>query len=256
MSKIVVRDLTKRFGDLLVIKDLSFDVKERELLCMVGPSGCGKSTILRILVGLDTDFEGEVMIDGEPVIGHNPKIGLVFQEGALFMWRTVLGNVEFGLEVKGVDKKRRREISMDAIRMVGLEGFENCYPHELSGGMRQRAALARVLVNDPEILLMDEPFAAVDAQTRNILQEELIDLWHRTGNTILFVTHSIDEAVYLGDRIIVLDRRPTRVRATFDNTIPRPRDRTSAPCVELRRKILGVLKEIRAGVKEDFTTFK
>ncbi|MHC1570134.1 MAG: ABC transporter ATP-binding protein, partial [Candidatus Syntropharchaeales archaeon] len=166
MSAIRVEGLAKRFGDLLVLDDLSFEVKDGEILCIVGPSGCGKSTILRAIVGLDPDYEGKIYIDGELISGYNPKIGFVFQEHALFMWRTVIRNVEFGLEVKGVDKKRRKEISMDAIKLVGLEGFENCYPYELSGGMKQRASLARVLVNDPEVLLMDEPFAAVDAQTR------------------------------------------------------------------------------------------
>jgi NitT/TauT family transport system ATP-binding protein len=245
MSAIRVEGLTKRFGDLLVLDDLSFNVRDGEILCMVGPSGCGKSTILRAIVELDPDYEGKIYIDEEVISGYSPKLGFVFQEHALFMWRTVIRNVEFGLEVKGVDKKRRREISMDAIGLVGLEGFENCYPYELSGGMKQRASLARVLVNDPEVLLMDEPFAAVDAQTRNILQDELIDLWQRTKKTILFVTHSIDEATYLGDRVIVLEARPSRVRKIFDNTIPRPRDRTSLSCVELRREVLSVLKKAR-----------
>ncbi|MCW7076254.1 MAG: ABC transporter ATP-binding protein [Candidatus Syntrophoarchaeum sp.] len=250
MSAIRVEGLAKRFGDLLVLDNLSFEVKDGEILCIVGPSGCGKSTILRAIVGLDPDYEGKIYIDGELISGYNPKIGFVFQEHALFMWRTVIRNVEFGLEVKGVDKKRRKEISMDAIKLVGLEGFENCYPYELSGGMKQRASLARVLVNDPEVLLMDEPFAAVDAQTRNILQEELINLWQRTQKTIIFVTHSIDEATYLGSRIIVLEARPSKVRKIFDNPVPRPRDRTSIPCVELRREVLSVLKEVRGEVDQ------
>ncbi|OFV68518.1 nitrate ABC transporter ATP-binding protein [Methanosarcinales archaeon] len=245
MSGIRVVGLTKRFGDLLVIDNLSFDVLDGEILCMVGPSGCGKSTILRAIVGLDREYEGEIWIDGELVTEIDSRIGFVFQEHALFMWRTVIENVEFGLEVRGVDKQKRREIAQKAIRIVGLEGFENAYPHELSGGMKQRAALARVFVISPEVILMDEPFAAVDAQTRNLLQEELIEIWQRRKRTILFVTHSIDEATYLGDRILVLDRRPSKIKKIFENRIPRPRDRTSIECIQLRRDVLRVLREAR-----------
>jgi len=245
MSGIRVTGLTKRFGDLLVLDDLSFEVKDGEILCMVGPSGCGKSTILRAIAGLDREYEGEIQIYGSTSSETDSKIGFVFQEHALFMWRSVLENIEFGLEVRGVDKQKRREIALKVIRVVGLEGFEDAYPHELSGGMKQRAALARVFVNSPEVILMDEPFAAVDAQTRNTLQKELIEIWQRRKRTILFVTHSIDEATYLGDRILVLDQRPSKIRKIFENTIPRPRDRTSFECMQLRRDVLKVLKDAR-----------
>ena len=248
MSSIKIEGLTKSFGDLLVLDNLSLDVKDGEILCIVGPSGCGKSTILRAIVGLDNDYKGAIHVDGELVDGHNPKIGFVFQEHALFLWRTIIENIKFPLEVKGVDKKMMNGMCEEVIRMVGLEGFENCYPYELSGGMKQRAALARVIVNEPDVLLMDEPFAAVDAQTRNTLQEELINLWQHTKKTIIFVTHSIDEATYLGDRIAVLDGRPSKVRRIFTNEIPRPRDRTSVACVNLRRDVLEVLTVARSEV--------
>ena len=222
---------------------MSLSVEDGEFVCIVGPSGCGKTTLLNIVAGLEKPTKGEVLIDGKPVTGPGPDRVVVFQEYALFPWRTVLGNVEFGLEIAGVPKKERREIALRYIRLVGLSGFENRYPHELSGGMKQRVALARALVMNPKVLLMDEPFGALDAQTRNIMQAELLRIWQATGKTILFVTHSIMEAVYFADRVVVLTARPGRVKRIFKVNLERPRKKGSPEFMEVRNAILEELKE-------------
>src|SRR5207302_1805924 len=186
--------------------------------------GCGKTTLLRIVDGLTTPTRGEVWIDGQPVDGPGPNRGFVFQQDALFPWRTVLDNVIFGLEVQGRSKRESRARADGLLQLVGLSGFEQHFPHELSGGMRQRANLARALTIDPDVLLMDEPFAALDAQTREIMQSELLRIWRSNRKTVLFVTHQIDEAVYLADRVVVMTSRPGQIKATLDVDIPRPRD--------------------------------
>ena len=243
--KLELRNVTKTFnteeGKMEALEDINLEVKPNEFLCIIGPSGCGKTTLLRLVAGLDHPNSGEIILDGKEVKGPSPDRGMVFQEFSLFPWRTVLRNVEFGLEIRGMKDKERREIAEKYIELVGLRGFENCYSYELSGGMKQRVAIARALVTDPAILLMDEPFGSVDAQTRNILQEELLEIWKRTKKTVLFVTHSVDEAVYLADRVAVMSARPGCLVKCLDIDIPRPRKRTSMEVNEFRGKLLMLL---------------
>ena len=248
MSDVSIRDLGKAFpkddGTVTqALADVNLDIRDQEFICMVGPSGCGKTTLLRIIAGLETPTAGEVTVDGNAVIGPDPKRGMVFQEYSLFPWRRVIDNVAFGLEMKGVGKEERRKTADHYIDMVGLSQFRNAYPFELSGGMRQRVAIARALANDPDVLLMDEPFGALDAQTRNRMQRELLSLWAETKQTIVFVTHSVDEAVYLADRIVVLSQRPGTVREIISIPWSRPRDRTSAEFAEVRRRVLEMINE-------------
>ncbi len=211
-----IRSVTKTFGALTALDEVSLDVADGTFLSLVGPSGSGKSTLLDLLGGLTTPTSGEVLIDGEPVRGPGLDRGVVFQQYALFPWRTARANVEFGLEGGPLGKRARAERAREYLSLVGLSGFEDRYPHELSGGMKQRVAIARSLAYDPAVLLMDEPFAALDAQTREQLQDELLRIWRRTGKTIVFITHSIDEAVYLGQRVAVLTSRPGRLKAVVD----------------------------------------
>ncbi|MFJ9786365.1 ABC transporter ATP-binding protein [Amycolatopsis sp. NPDC101161] len=211
-----IRSVTKTFGALTALDDVSLDVADGTFLALVGPSGSGKSTLLDLLGGLTTPTSGEVLIDGEPVRGPGLDRGVVFQQYALFPWRTARSNVEFGLEGGALGKRERAERAREYLSLVGLSGFEDRYPHELSGGMKQRVAIARSLAYDPAVLLMDEPFAALDAQTREQLQDELLRIWRRTGKTIVFITHGIDEAVYLGQRVAVLTSRPGRLKAVVD----------------------------------------
>ncbi|RSM44651.1 ABC transporter ATP-binding protein [Amycolatopsis balhimycina DSM 5908] len=213
---IAIRSVTKTFGELTALDDVSLDIADGTFLSLVGPSGSGKSTLLDLLGGLATPTSGEVLIDGRPVRGPGLDRGVVFQQYALFPWRTARANVEFGLEGGSLGKRQRAERAREYLALVGLSGFEDRYPHELSGGMKQRVAIARSLAYDPAVLLMDEPFAALDAQTREQLQEELLRIWRRTGKTIVFITHGIDEAVYLGQRVAVLTSRPGRLKAVVD----------------------------------------
>ncbi|MHC1599533.1 MAG: ABC transporter ATP-binding protein, partial [Candidatus Methanospirareceae archaeon] len=201
----------------------------------------GKTTLLRMIAGLDYPSSGEIILDGKVVKGPSPDRGMVFQEFSLFPWRTVIKNVTFGLEITEIDKQEQYRIAERYIELVGLTGFENRYPHELSGGMKQRVAIARALATDPAILLMDEPFGSVDAQTRNILQEELLEIWKRTKKTVLFVTHSVDEAVYLADRVAVMSTRPGCLITCLVIDIPRPRKRTSREVNEFRENLLMLL---------------
>ncbi|MET7463694.1 ABC transporter ATP-binding protein [Nonomuraea sp. NPDC005501] len=217
-TKIGLRDVSKVFQvrdarePFVALSGIDLDVREGEFLTLVGPSGCGKSTLLDLVAGLTRPTGGQILIDGTPVTGPGLDRGIVFQQYALFPWRTARANVEFGLEAKAVPKKERRERSRHYLDLVGLTGFEERYPHELSGGMRQRVAIARSLAFDPDVLLMDEPFAALDAQTRESLQEELLRIWEKTGKTVVFITHGIDEAVYLGQRVAVMTSRPGRIK--------------------------------------------
>jgi NitT/TauT family transport system ATP-binding protein len=226
------------------IKQLDLTVKQGEFLVIVGPSGCGKSTFLDMIAGLAKPSSGEIFIDGKLITGPALDRGIVLQGYALFPWRTVRKNVEFGLEIKKVPKNQRREISQRYIELVGLHDFEDRYPHELSGGMKQRVAIARALAYDPEVLLMDEPFAAVDAQTREVLQEELLRIWEKTKKTIVFVTHSIDEAIFLADRVAVMTANPGTIKEIINVNLPRPRDgiRSSADFGWLRHKVWELLQ--------------
>ena len=205
------------------LRNVEFSIHDNEFLCIVGPSGCGKTTLLRIIAGLLKPDKGNVLADGEPIGPPGPKRCMVFQHFGLLPWRTVLANVEFGLELQEVPRAARRARAQSYIDLLGLTGFEHHYPHHLSGGMQQRAGLARALSMEPSVLLMDEPFSAVDAHTRQILQEELLNLWERDNKSVLFVTHSIDEAIYLADRIIVMDAHPGRVKESLEVDLPRPR---------------------------------
>ncbi len=198
------------------LEDISLGVRAGEFLALVGPSGCGKSTLLDLLGGLTTPTSGRILLDGRPITGPGHDRGIVFQQYALFPWRTAAENVEFGLDMAGLKAKQRREIAWNFLDLVGLSGFANRYPHELSGGMKQRVAIARSLAYDPEVLLMDEPFAALDAQTRETLQGELLRIWRAIGKTIVFITHGIDEAVVLGQRVAVMTSRPGRIKQVID----------------------------------------
>lgn len=210
-----------RSATLTAIDDVTLDIASGEFLTLVGPSGCGKSTLLDLVGGLSRPASGEILLNGAPVRGPGLDRGLVFQQYALLPWRTAQGNVEFGLEAKGLPRRTRADRAREYLSLVGLEGFEDRYPHELSGGMKQRVAIARSLAFDPEVLLMDEPFAALDAQTRESLQEELLSVWERTGKTVLFITHGIDEAVYLGQRVAVMTSRPGRIKSVIDIDLDR-----------------------------------
>lgn len=248
-DKICVKDLEKVFQSdgraVTALKDLSFEIEEGEFFGIVGPSGCGKTTLLNLIGGIEQPTSGSISINGSEVDGPGFDRGMLFQEGALLPWRTASKNIEFGMEIKGMKADERGEISRKYLKLVGLEGFEDSYPHELSGGMMQRVALARVLTFDPDILLMDEPFASVDALTREGLQNELLKIWEETKKTIVFVTHSIDEVIYLSDRIAVMSARPGRVKEVVEINLPRPREgtRTSPEFAGLRDKIWDILKE-------------
>ena len=230
-------------GPVRALSNVNVAVEPGEFVCLVGPSGCGKTTLFRIVAGLEDATEGEVLIGDEPVRGPTPNMGIVFQEYHLFPWRTVRGNVAFGLERTGVSDAERRERVDHLIELVGLEGFGDSYPKSLSGGMKQRVALARALAVDPELLLMDEPFAAVDAQTREMLQRELLDIWDRTGKTVLFVTHDVEEAVTLADRIVVMGTGVESIEEVVEVEVPRPRSRTDEGFAEQYEHVLGLIRE-------------
>lgn len=230
MSTIVAEGVRKvypnrRRGDVLAIDRVDLAASGGEFVSLLGPSGCGKSTFLYIVGGFVDATGGHVEVDGRPVTGPGPDRGIVFQEFALFPWKTVLGNVMHGLRVGGLARTEARERAMAQLAAVGLAGMEDLYPKELSGGMKQRVAIARTLALDPEVLLMDEPFGALDAQTRAVMQDELLGLWERTGTTVLFVTHSVEEAILLSDRIVVLSPRPARVLEVLPVDLPRSRSR-------------------------------
>ncbi len=228
------------------LRDFAIDVAEGEFLSIVGPSGCGKSSFLSVLLGLIKHDSGDLMLRGRPVTGPGNDRAMVFQDFGLLPWRTVQHNVELGLELKGVSTEVRHATAKRFIDMVGLKGFDSHYPHELSGGMKQRVGIARALATDPEVLLMDEPFAALDAQTRDIMQAELLRIWQEARKTVLFVTHQIDEAIYLSDRVVVMTARPGRTKRIFDIPLPRPRDyemRTTPAFNDLKLAIWNELKD-------------
>jgi NitT/TauT family transport system ATP-binding protein len=241
-QKIVVLDLTKRFleakgANTTAFENVSLAIDEGEFVCVLGPSGCGKSTFLLCIAGLESPDSGQMLLDGKPIVGPGMQRGIVFQEYALFPWRTVLGNVSYGLEVKGIKKSRRREIAAQYLRLVGLQNFANRYPYQLSGGMRQRVAIARALAVDPEVLLMDEPFGALDALTRSSLQAETVRIWQETRKTIIFVTHNVQEAIALGDRVVLFGVHPGQIKEVFTVAIDRPRVPTSPDFVAMQERI-------------------
>jgi NitT/TauT family transport system ATP-binding protein len=216
----VVKDQTT---EVKALADVSLSIRDKEFLSIIGPSGCGKTTLLKMIDGLIPYDSGKILINGKQINAPGPDRAVVFQSFALLPWRTVLANVEFSLELRRLSKEERTQTARDYLNRVGLADFENHYPHELSGGMQQRAGLARALAVNPSILLMDEPFGAVDAQTRQLLQEELLDLWQRERKTVIFITHSMDEAVYLSDRVVVMTPRPGKLAEVLDVPLPRPR---------------------------------
>lgn len=245
--RIELRDLRKVFlhngRELVAVDRLSFTVDPKEFVCILGPSGCGKTTLLRLIAGLESPTSGTILLGGEEITRAGPNRGMVFQEFALFPWRTVRKNVEFGLELKKILPEEKRELSNKYIELVGLRGFEDAHPRELSGGMKQRVGIARALANDPQVLLMDEPFGSLDAQTRNLMQMELLRIRESAKKTVIFVTHSVDESVYLADRIIVMTARPGSVRESIDVPIARPRERTSSEFIDIRARVLELLQE-------------
>jgi NitT/TauT family transport system ATP-binding protein len=228
---------------LLALDRINLQVKAGEFLCIVGPSGCGKSTLLHLVAGLQPQTSGQVLIDGHPVQGPGTDRILIFQEHALFPWLTVGQNVEFGMKMKGVDRAEREEKTRYYLRLVHLSKFQDSYIHQLSGGMRQRVAIARALATEPDVLLMDEPFAALDAQTRDLLHDELERIWDETGRTIIFVTHNVREAIRLGDRVVLLTFRPGRVKSEFPVGLPRPRHLEDVTVARAARAILDELRE-------------
>ena len=234
------------------LRDINFEVAEGEFVCVIGPSGCGKSTLVSLVAGLEFPDSGQVFEDSKIVEGRSPDRLVVFQEAALFPWLTVLENVAFGLKIKGVSESERIQKSLEAIKMVHLSRFVNAHPHELSGGMKQRAVIARALVMDPKILLMDEPFAALDAQTRNMLQEELQAIWQKTRKTIIFVTHNVREATFLSDRVFEITARPGTIKNEYPIHIPRPRREQDPSLLIVQTKIMSSLKdEIEKVAKEE-----
>jgi NitT/TauT family transport system ATP-binding protein len=216
--------VTKSFGDFKALDGVDLQVRKGEFLVILGASGCGKSTMLNLIAGFEQPTSGRILVDGRQVTDVDPHCGMVFQQYALFPWLTVLDNVAFGLKMKGIASAERRATALRYVEMVGLKDFADAYPKALSGGMRQRVSIARVLANDPDVILLDEPFAALDAMTRQVLQEELLQIYEKSGKTVVFITHSIDEALMLSTRMIVMGARPGRVVCDIDNDLPLPRD--------------------------------
>lgn len=255
MIMLSIENLGKVFdsnkGEVTALEDINLTVDRGELAVIVGPSGCGKSTLLNIVAGLERASSGAAVLEGSPITGPGADRGMVFQSYTLFPWLTVRKNVEFGLRLKGVAPAERARIARKYIELVGLAEFENALPKELSGGMKQRVAIARVLANSPVMLLMDEPFGALDAQTRLLLQELLLDVWRKESSTILFITHDIDEAILLADNVYIMSRRPGRIKARVSVDIPRPRDHKASLTPEFSRvksQIMDLLwEEIAAG---------
>jgi NitT/TauT family transport system ATP-binding protein len=231
-------------GRVTGVDRVSFDMEQSQFLCLLGPSGCGKTTLLNIIAGFLPPTGGEIRIGGEAVRGQGTDRGIVFQDFAqLFPWRTALGNVAFGLEMKGIGKTEREEIALKQLRLVKLEKFAQSYPHHLSGGMQQRVAIARALAYNPSVLLMDEPFAALDALTRDAMQRLLADVWRETRKTVIYVTHNVAEAVYLADRVIVMTPHPGRIKTEVPITLARPRDPLSVEFLECQKQLLRHLGE-------------
>lgn len=244
--KVSIQGIEKKYntrkGEVVALNGVNFDIKENEFICVIGPSGCGKSTLLNIIAGLLEPTAGQILIDGKPIQGTGTDRGVVFQQYALFPWLTVKKNVEFGLKLKGLSKDECDSIAMKYLKMVELEKFADSYPKELSGGMKQRVAIARAYAMNPEVLLMDEPFGALDAQTRTQLQTELLKAWQEENKTCFFVTHDIEEAIVLATRVVIMSARPGRIKEVVDIDIPYPRDqetKMSERFIELKNHIWG-----------------
>ncbi|MDP4127635.1 MAG: ABC transporter ATP-binding protein [Bacillota bacterium] len=248
--KLVIDQVGKVFstkgGEMVALDRTSFKVKEGEFITILGPSGCGKSTILRIVAGLEEPSSGKVYLDGHEVKGPGSDRGMVFQSYTLYPWLTVEDNIAFGLKLKGTSRKQCKDVAQHYLELIGLNGFEKHYPIQLSGGMKQRVAIARALANDPEILLMDEPFGALDAQTRSIMQEILLKVWEESKKTILFITHDVEESIFLADSVYVMTARPGRLKENIPVNLPRPRDyniKSSSEFLNLKARLLDLIRE-------------
>jgi len=248
--KLEIKEVGKVFktkkGETTALEKTSFSIEEGEFVTILGPSGCGKSTVLRIVAGLEEATSGQVLLDGQEIHGPGPDRGMVFQSYTLFPWLSVKDNITFGLKLKGVSQKERDDIARHYLQLIGLEGFENHFPIQLSGGMKQRVAIARALANDPKILLMDEPFGALDAQTRNIMQEVLLKAWEESKKTILFITHDVDESIFLADSVYVMTARPGRLKKRIPIALERSRDfsvKTTAEFAEYKEELLSLIRD-------------
>lgn len=242
VAKVEVRNLTKKFGDLLVLDDISFNINQGELLSVVGPTGCGKTTFLNSLSTLYDITSGEILLNGEKVDPKKHNIAYIFQETSTMPWLTVEQNVAFGLNIKKISKSETKKAVDEVLEIVGLDEFRSYYPSQLSASMLQRVVIARAFATKPELLLMDEPYAQLDIELRFKLEDELVKLWEKTGTTVLFITHNIEEAVYLGENIMVLSNKPTKVKQVIKNDLPRPRDIASEEFVDLRNKVTDLIK--------------
>jgi ABC-type nitrate/sulfonate/bicarbonate transport system ATPase subunit len=242
-----VAHLGLRYGRHIILTDFNLRVEESNFVCLLGPSGCGKTSVLKLVAGLIEPQTGTILVDGTPIKGPGTERSMVFQNYGLLPWRTVLGNVELGLEIRGVSRRDRRAIALKEIERIGLFGYQNHFPNQLSGGMQQRVGLARAFTKNPRILLMDEPFAAVDMQTREYLQDELLKVWEQVKTTVLFVTHSIDEAIYLGDRVVVLSAHGGETRLSLDIDLPRPRYETDIKASRRFGELRHLIREALRG---------
>ncbi len=247
-NSIIINNLNKIFitrngQQVKALDGINLEIAANDFICLLGPSGCGKSTLLRILAGLEQSSSGSVKYRGKEMHKPTRKIGMVFQEYSLLPWRTVEDNIVLGLEFRGLKRNERHKVARRYLQMVGMEGFAQAFPYELSGGMQQRVAIVRALANDPDIILMDEPFGALDAHTRFIMQKELLQIWEQNRKTVIFVTHSVDEAIYLADRIVVMSARPGIVKEIINLDIPRPRTRSHPAYGQLADRVLSMLEE-------------
>lgn len=246
LAKDVFLSFRRNHRIIEVLRSVSLEIKPQQIVVLLGPSGCGKSSLLNILAGFFTQDSGSVLLDGEPIAGPGPERGVVFQNHSLFPWKTILGNVEFPMRLKGIDSTKRREVANRVISEVGLSGFEHAYPSELSGGMAQRVGIARMLASDPKVMLMDEPFGSLDAQTRVKMRELFAALWNQYKKSVMFVTHDIDEAILLGDRIVVMSARPATIIDELQVPLTRPRsdkDLFRPEAITLRERLYGLLRK-------------
>ena len=242
-----IEGVSKSFGkgdrQVVALNEVDLAFRDGEFAVLIGPSGCGKSTLLYLMAGFESPTTGRITLDGKQIQQPGPDRGFVFQDYALFPWKTVLGNIMFGLQRTGTSRKDAKVIAMEYIDTVHLQGFEHAYPHTLSGGMKQRVGIARALAYDPKVLLMDEPFGALDAQTRKLMQQQMVSIWEGAKKTVVFVTHSVIEAVFLADRIVVMTARPGSVKGIVDVDVPRPRHYTEEHYLHIRQDVLGLLEE-------------
>lgn len=256
MAEFVIRQVSKVYPGPAATKSLeeiNLTIRDGEFLCILGPSGCGKSTLLEVLAGLQQPTSGEIFFNQEKLQTPNHKLGFVFQDPSLYPWRTIADNVELGLEIKGVGQAERRVRAEKYLEMVGLQGFEKKYPHQLSGGMRQRAGIARALANNPEVLLMDEPFGAVDHLTRLQLQKDLLDIWQAEKKTVVFVTHDVSEAVFLADRVVLFTPRPGKIKKIFDIKHTRPRRRDDTELLNIQNEIYLSIYDVKTDADLEYT---